>query len=468
MKIYKPITIVIIALLALVSSSRAQLNIVYDSSFTMSKFDTVFALALTSENDILVVGATDTLYNDTVPRSQMFLLKVRSGDGDSMTSAFFELDTIFMINDFTRLSSGDFLLPGWWQYDGRIFKVNPDLEITDTCKANADSLNYYTRVMEMPNGDIMALHDKALNKNFTNILRMSSSWDTVWQTDYQSEDYNGIAYYNEEKLIISGWDNNNEYPHPTVTSYTENGEFLHYEKINEVYAFNKNIFIDTNTFVLMNLKEKILGGTVGNLVKTNDLGEYLWYEDLDAPKSVDINDLVLYNDYIITVSNTQKKDTIAFSVIDGEGTLINYLKMGFVEPVLAGMELVGDMIIVAGTQNDTLDTLGLRKQVFVGAVMIDSSWFSITVGKGEIIFADGVSVYPNPSTGTINIAIEKGDPFEEKTALLFNSSGLLVEEFRFTGTHYQNSIDHLQQGLYFVKLVLPDGTTNTQKIVLMR
>ena len=100
--------------------------------------------------------------------------------------------------------------------------------------------------------------------------------------------------------------------------------------------------------------------------------------------------------------------------------------------------------------------------------MIDTSWFTITVGKQELASEHEVSIYPNPSTGTINIAIEEGDPFEEKTALLFNSSGLLVEEFRFTGTHYQNSIDHLQQGLYFVKLVLPDGTTNTQKIVLMR
>lgn len=468
MKLYKPTLFIIVALFALVSGATAQLNIVYDSNYTMSKFDTVFALVLNNENDVLVVGATDTMYNDTISRSQMFILKVRSGDGDSLTSVFHEMDTTFIINDFIRLSSGDFLMPGWWQYDGRVYKVDPTLNIIETCEANNDSLNYYARVMEMPGGDIMALHSKALNKDFTNIIRMNSSWDTIWQTGHKNEEYNGIVFYNDEKLIISGWDNNFEYPHPTVTGYSPDGDSLHYQKINEVYAFNKNIIVDSNNFVLMNLKEYLLGGTVGNLVRTDDLGEYIWYEDLEAPQSVDINDMVLYQDYLITVSNTLDADSIAFSVIDDEGALINYLKMGFNEPILAGMELLGDMIIVAGTQNDTLDTLGLRKQVFVGAVMIDSSWFQVTVGEDEYLLADAISIYPNPTDGIVNIDIENEYPFEKISALVFNASGVLVDEFRFTGNRYQISFHNYPEGLYFIKLNLPDGQTNTHKIVLMR
>ena len=474
MKKYIVILILFIGLLYTNQRTIAQDTViyVYDTSYKVSYHDTIIDMTLTPSGDLLVMGITDNNDATFKVRSQMFISKIRGATGDSLNFTLFEFDTTFSVYEIAGLSDGNYMIPGSFLKSGRILTISENGDLIDEFNV-PDSTNFFSRILEMPNNDIVAIQSNVLNKNFSKVLRFNRNtptWDTIWNIDFTTDEFKSVKFYNEDRIIVTGWDNNFEYPHPTLWAFQPNdGEFMYYNKLNEIYAFNLDIIIDSSKFYFVNTKEYLISGTVGNIVLTDDEGNFIWYEDLDSPGSPSIASLRIYNDYLIAASETQGINSgILISIIQAEeGTLINSIIVPKLSPKVNKMLWIGDQLIIAGTQSDTSFQPPKRK-VFVTSIMIDTSWFTITVGKQELASEHEVSIYPNPSTGTINIAIEKGDPFEEKTALLFNSSGLLVEEFRFTGTHYQSTIDHLTQGLYFVKLVLPDGTTNTQKIVLMR
>ncbi len=464
MKIYKPFLLISLVSVVFAGTLRAQLEVVFDTSYQVSVHDTVLDMALTSEGDCMILGATDANDSTFTVRSMMFLLKVSGSNGDSLLFNSHEFDTTFSTHAIYPLSDGDFLIPGSFLKNGRIFRVDGTGEIVDTY-AVPDSTNFFRRVMEMPNGELIVIQSKVENKNFSKLMRMTPAWDTIWDTGFTPEEYDGLAYYNEDRIIASGWDNNKEYPHPTITAYSPDGDSLYYNKINEVYALNKNIFIDTNTLLLVNTKQYLISGTVGNIVRVDELGNYIWYEDLKSPGSPDVGGIFIYHDYVLAASETVGVgDSLIISVINGDGSLINALTLDKVEPKVAAMQQIGGNLLITGTELDTTNNTGIR--VFLTSIAIDSSWFTITVGWDEVLAENGIKLYPNPASDQITLQIDDA-LYGENTVYLFNSSGVLQREYRFRGAKFETPVSQLPNGLYFFKLVRPDGQASVHKIVVM-
>ena len=91
-------------------------------------------------------------------------------------------------------------------------------------------------------------------------------------------------------------------------------------------------------------------------------------------------------------------------------------------------------------------------------------WLVVVVGVGiEDAGVIEVSIYPNPTTRTINIACDQ--PVRE--AAIFNTIGQMVEHTVMNGT---NTVDvaSLAKGSYMLRLTLQDGQTVSRKFIVSK
>ena len=102
--------------------------------------------------------------------------------------------------------------------------------------------------------------------------------------------------------------------------------------------------------------------------------------------------------------------------------------------------------------------------------------YTIFINQSEALSLDDVntnslaSVFPNPSNGEFTISIEL-PVASELTADLYNISGQLlsteVYDFSFSNALQIDMRDIAKaQGVYFLKLTTPEGTSSTQKVII--
>jgi hypothetical protein len=88
--------------------------------------------------------------------------------------------------------------------------------------------------------------------------------------------------------------------------------------------------------------------------------------------------------------------------------------------------------------------------------------FIINVGINEASELKSVKIYPNPSTGVINIEDGKDTPFQIE---VYDATGKMV-----TKTYTKTMVDltGMESGLYLLKLTDPDGKTGYSKVYLAK
>ncbi|WP_303317256.1 T9SS type A sorting domain-containing protein [Flavivirga abyssicola] len=74
---------------------------------------------------------------------------------------------------------------------------------------------------------------------------------------------------------------------------------------------------------------------------------------------------------------------------------------------------------------------------------------------------DNFSIYPNPTSGIVNINTEKGSGIN-----IYNSMGSIVKTIKNTGKSNAINVNNLARGLYIVNTVSPAGKVNTSKLVI--
>lgn len=69
------------------------------------------------------------------------------------------------------------------------------------------------------------------------------------------------------------------------------------------------------------------------------------------------------------------------------------------------------------------------------------------------------NIYPNPTKGVVNIANKK-----TSQVIVSNSLGVVVYQNKVIGS--QLNLSHLQNGLYVIRLIMNDGKTQTEKLII--
>lgn len=82
------------------------------------------------------------------------------------------------------------------------------------------------------------------------------------------------------------------------------------------------------------------------------------------------------------------------------------------------------------------------------------------LGVTEVIGTSGISVYPNPATDVINIAMKSNT--EVKTVEIYNLAGMSVYSGKAAASV---NVSSLPAGVYVVKVIDNKGVTHTSKIV---
>ena len=145
------------------------------------------------------------------------------------------------------------------------------------------------------------------------------------------------------------------------------------------------------------------------------------------------------NECIAVGIDKSKTDGMQNLFFDGFGFGVDWENVGTADPTLEG-------------------TLMIRPMVGEGTPMQSSKTDKITQNTQ-------LSIFPNPTTGFLNIEIEGGN-LDQFSYIIFDTVGKMLGENRLTN---QLDISHLQNGIYFIKI--KNDKTNeviNRKIILVK
>lgn len=86
-------------------------------------------------------------------------------------------------------------------------------------------------------------------------------------------------------------------------------------------------------------------------------------------------------------------------------------------------------------------------------------------GIEEYGFGNGISVYPNPSTGVVNISIIQPESLKIKELLIYNILGESILSQKNLPSLYQIDLSEETNGIYFIKLSTEKGTASKKIII---
>ncbi len=86
-------------------------------------------------------------------------------------------------------------------------------------------------------------------------------------------------------------------------------------------------------------------------------------------------------------------------------------------------------------------------------------------GLGESNLSSQISVYPNPAKEELNILLEAFEQNGETSYELCNSNGILILANKINNTHTKININHLQAGVYILKITY-NGNTTFKKLLI--
>jgi hypothetical protein len=78
--------------------------------------------------------------------------------------------------------------------------------------------------------------------------------------------------------------------------------------------------------------------------------------------------------------------------------------------------------------------------------------------SGHRLISSHILLYPNPSTGMINISAEEQEMFRSSTVKILTPTGTLVETLTWNGENISIDLSSRPKGLYFLQIQSPQGT----------
>jgi hypothetical protein len=111
------------------------------------------------------------------------------------------------------------------------------------------------------------------------------------------------------------------------------------------------------------------------------------------------------------------------------------------------------------TSGTAIDTLAVSK---IDDIIITGT--AITTGLTEVLYsATSINIYPNPSTGLVNIV--SNDVLE--SVMVYNQLGAVVFEQKNTPMTTTIDLSNFGRGIYFINLRDKEGETTSKKVVIL-
>ena len=119
------------------------------------------------------------------------------------------------------------------------------------------------------------------------------------------------------------------------------------------------------------------------------------------------------------------------------------------------------MIMISGTNNPDVQFDNAATSTIVS--ITDDDFQTLTIIE-EVSTSKNIAIYPNPTTGTIHLQHADSTSVYEKIALYTTTGALVLEEKMSDLTDQTIRINHLNNGVYFLKMS-SESTELTQRIV---
>lgn len=98
-----------------------------------------------------------------------------------------------------------------------------------------------------------------------------------------------------------------------------------------------------------------------------------------------------------------------------------------------------------------------------GCGQSDTTWLDITTGSGTATANNGLQLFPNPTTGRVQLEAEGNGPVQLR---VFNSTGMLVREGQYASTERQTiDLSDMADGLYTIH-ILQGAEAHVVKLVV--
>jgi hypothetical protein len=197
------------------------------------------------------------------------------------------------------------------------------------------------------------------------------------------------------------------------------------------------------------------------IAKFNSLGNIIWQKTLGGPGNDGSKSIIEISNgtYVITgISSTIGGDVTSnfgqtdFWVIniDSLSTIISQKSMGGTSSENAQQIIqdnTGSLVLAGETMSNDFDVTGNNGTSDFWIVKLASSISSI---EENLSTSSDIAVFPNPSKNMFNISVENhllGEPFE-----VFNQIGSKIFEGIIHSKTTQINLNHLPEGLYFLKI----------------
>ncbi len=198
-------------------------------------------------------------------------------------------------------------------------------------------------------------------------------------------------------------------------------------------------------------------------------GNTVWFFDFIKNGTDDYNDLFIYNDTIITVGSTTSsgQGNSDFHIVrfDSNGTFINGNTYGGNENEYCyKAQLTNDQgFILVGSS--TSYAPGQQSVFLVKSDSIFSFDPNVIININELNDKSGYRIYPNPSTGTLNI---NSDHYSEIIKIrMINTAGKIIFEKNNLDIPMTINFSIINPGLYYLELI-NKNFTERKKIIISK
>jgi len=338
-------------------------------------------------------------------------------------------------------------------------------------------------------GDVSENHG---NRDYW-IIKLNEIGDTIWTKTFGGTNHdiaNSIIQTNDSSYIIAGYTSSingdvsenhgvNDY---WIIKLNATGDTIWTKSFGGT-ADDKAISIDKTSnsgYIIGGYSSSIDGDINGNhgdfdywIVKLNDTGDTLWTKSLGGSNY----------DLAISIKQTNDGGYIISGYSNSNDGDVNE-NMGESDYWILKLNAIGDTLWTKTIGGSNYDAANSIIQTNDGGYIIAGYSYSIdgdvsgnhgvidywivklspdTLNSVSVINQKDFILYPNPSTG--NIQITMNNEQIGSTIQIVNINGEIVKQFKIQNSEFKIDLSKQAKGIYFVKLISESGVS-TQKVVL--
>lgn len=440
--------------------AKAQ-SLIVDTTIHIGYHDAVNDMILTETGDCILVGKFDT---DSLTPKNIWVRRFTFVH-DTVVSMVWE--KMYYPSNSSRVSKaawlqdGNIMISGSWNNNNMLLKMSPEGDSLDMVLLPGTSDTYIKDFIELPNTDLVVLMVDVDDDLYGKLMRITASGDEVWNEEFFEYYVGALAYFNPDTFMTGGYEYHQEYQHVLYGARQPEGPVLYNNMFQEHYGFINTMAADSAYLYLGNKKEYVTSPTyVSQVIKMTPQGEEEWNVDFSGIGSEMIDDIDLYDNYLLTFSRTPS------SLIIGGITYDGVLAATYTVPKSAAtsvdIESYDTTVLITGRFSNGLN----GKDVYLMKFILDSL-FIISDVPELVSDIPVTAVYPNPADDRIYIQVSNADAARLSSITLFD---LMGREVLSIGDNLRGlsgiRVGHLENGMYVLLLSFENAAPVTQKILI--